>query len=293
LFGAKFTGSIRIMIRRTITVMGRTTVYWERNPHWPQTIVMLHGFRGNHKGLTDISQHFPGFRLILPDLPGYGESESLMVAHTLKNYASWLDAFVAELGLDEFVSWSHSYSGSIALIQAVRGKHKPRAIVSVSLASVRQDFASAMTALYYRVGGWLPGPMRQWWIASRWLDHATGRWLFYTVTAKRRHALVARGDRNLPILNPRVATEEFMSAIHTSLEPYAARLSVPALIIAGGHDVIVPVRRLERLTSLMPDGTLVVMRDQGHLAPIERPATTATLTRRFIYGLEGSQDHRS
>src|SRR5258706_124436 len=51
-------GSIRAMIRRSVTVMGKETVYWERNTHWPQTIVMLHGFRGNHMGFTDMVQHF-------------------------------------------------------------------------------------------------------------------------------------------------------------------------------------------------------------------------------------------
>jgi hypothetical protein len=36
---------------------------------------------------------------------------------------------------------------------------------------------------------------------------------------------------------------------------------------------------------VLTDGTLVIMADQGHLAPIERPAATATITKRFIGGL--------
>src|SRR5882672_5937817 len=132
------------MIRHEIIVMGKRTVYWERNPHWPHAVVMLHGFRGNHKGLTDMAQHMAGYRLILPDLPGYGESEPLEVAHTLVHYAAWLDEFVAALELRDFVVWSHSYSGSIALIQAARGRHKPLGMVSVSLAAIRQDIANWM-----------------------------------------------------------------------------------------------------------------------------------------------------
>jgi pimeloyl-ACP methyl ester carboxylesterase len=57
------------------------------------------------------------------------------------------------------------------------------------------------------------------------------------------------------------------------------------MIIAGARDVIVPLQQLEQLVSHMRDGTLVVMEDQGHLAPIERPAATATITKRFINGL--------
>lgn len=273
------------MIRHTVTVMGKETVYWERNPQWPQTIVMLHGFRGNHKGLMDLAQHFDGYRLILPDLPGNGESEPLNIPHTIANYALWLDEFIEALELEDFVSWSHSYSGSIALIQAAQGLHKPAAMVSVSLAALRRDWPSAVSTFYYWVGQFMPYQMRRRWIASKTVDHATGRWLFHTVTAERRRALVKRGDMNLPILNPQVITEEYMSALSTDLNAYAAKIELPVLIIAGAKDVIVPVRSLEHLVSELPDGTLVIMEDQGHLAPLERPATTATITKRFINGL--------
>jgi pimeloyl-ACP methyl ester carboxylesterase len=131
----------------------------------------------------------------------------------------------------------------------------------------------------------MPAQMQRRWIASKLIDHATGRWLFMTVTAERRKALMKRGDENLPIMNAKVVTEEYMSALDTNLDGYAPQVKIPTLIIAGARDIIVPLGRLEHLISIMPDGTLVVMEDQGHLAPIERPATTATITKRFINGL--------
>jgi len=266
------------MIRHTVTVNGKQVAYWERNTHLPVTIVAMHGFRGNHKGLTEMSQHLQGYRVIMPDLPGYGESEAMDVPHTLNNYARWLDAFVGELELEEWVSWSHSYSGSIALIQATEGQHRPVVAVSVSLADVRRDLASAASTIYYWLGQYLP----RRWIASRTIDHATGRWLFMTVTPRRRKWLMERGERNLPLLNAKVVTEEYLSSMTTPLEPYARSLEIPMLIIAGAKDVIVPVRRLKRLAGLMPRGSIVVLPDQGHLAPIERPAATATLTKRYL-----------
>jgi pimeloyl-ACP methyl ester carboxylesterase len=265
--------------------MGKETVYWERNPDSPETVVMLHGFRGNHKGLTDMSQHLDSYRLILPDLPGYGESEPLGIKHTLVHYARWLDEFAGTLELEDWVSWSHSYSGSIALIQAATGEHKPGALVSVSLASVRRDLPSAISTFYYWIGQYMPKPIRHRWIASRTVDHATGRWLFQSVTTRRRRWLMQRGERNLPVLRASVVTEQYMSSLNTPLDRYAARVDVPALIIAGAKDVIVPLPHLEKLVALMPDGVLSVMDDQGHLAPIERPAATATITKRFLAGL--------
>ena len=273
------------MIRRSVKILGKETVFWERNPNSPVCLVMLHGFRGNHMGLTELSQNFDGYRLILPDLPGYGESEPLHVKHTLNNYAHWLDEFVAALGLDEWVSWSHSYSGSIGLIQAATGLHRPSSVVSVSLATVRRDFPSQISTFYYWLGEHLPARVQHHWVASRTLDHATGRWLFQTVTTKRRRWLMRRGERNLPMMHPRVVIEEYMSSLNTPLESYAQRVDVPVLLVAGAKDVIVPLARLEALAGLIPDCELVVMPDQGHLAPIERPTATATITKQWLAGL--------
>jgi pimeloyl-ACP methyl ester carboxylesterase len=271
------------MIRRTITVMGRETTYWERNPEWPLTIVLLHGFRGNHKGLLDVGRQFPGFRVIIPDLPGYGESEPLSVKHTLRNYALWLDAFAGAIYLDEWICWSHSYSGSISLIQAASGTHKPQCMISVSMAVIRRSPAILMSTLYYRAGTLLPKNFQQHLIASRMLDHAAGRWLFMTASTQRRRELQERAERDLPTLNAKVVTEEYLSALTTNLEYYARRVEVPVLMVAGARDIVVPLRRLEHITGLMENVTLTVMDDQGHLAPIERPAAVGTITKRFIH----------
>jgi len=265
--------------------MGKQVAYWERNPQWPQTIVMLHGFRGSHKGLIDVVQHFDGYRLILPDLPGYGESEPMEVPHTLTNYALWFDAFLAAIELDAFVSWSHSYGGAIAWIQAAEGVHRPQAVVAVSPAVPYRNLANIVLGVSYWLIQWLPLRMQQWVIASRRLDRLSARLLIVSVSDRRRKMLIERGQRNLDLLDPQVVIENYFSGFATNLEAYAPRITMPTLVIGGPHDRIVPVERLEHLQSLLPDGTLVVLSDQGHLAPLERPATTATITKRFINGL--------
>jgi len=270
------------MIRHAITVIGRETVYWERNPEAEATMVMLHGFRGNHMGLTDIAQHFSDYRLILPDLPGYGESAPLAQAHTIEDYALWLDAFIAELGLTQWASWSHSYSGAIALIQAAMGNHKPTAVISVSPPVLRRDAALWLTTAYYQMGRPMPRNMQKKWLASTNIDKISSRLMIYDVSESRRHTLAERGARNLATLDPKVVTEGFMSVLKLKLETYAPKVTMPVLVIAGAHDPVVPLVKLKRTVRLMPDSQLDIVADQGHLAPIERPAATATLTKRFL-----------
>jgi pimeloyl-ACP methyl ester carboxylesterase len=246
---------------------------------------MLHGFRGNHDGLADMVQYLDGYRLILPDLPGYGESEPLDIPHIIRNYVTWLDNFIAALDLIDFVVWGQSFSGSIALIHASEGIRKPVATIGAPPAAVRRGPPRWITTWYYQIGGSMPEPLRMRWLTSRTVDRATGRLLVRTASGALREAILERRDRILPTLNARVITEQYMSLLDTNLEFYAATIKIPVLIIAGARDIIVPLHRLHRLVSLMPQGVLEVMHDQGHMAPLERPAETASITKRFVDGL--------
>ncbi len=57
------------------------------------------------------------------------------------------------------------------------------------------------------------------------------------------------------------------------------RIKLPALILAGEFDTLVPMRRQEFTANLMPYGKLQVIEGAGHMAPLEQPeAVTAALT---------------
>lgn len=277
------------MIRHTVEVNGKKLTYWVDNPDAKQSIVMVHGFRGNHKGLGYVAKDLTDFRLVIPDLPGYGESEPLDVEHTIEHFGQWLDVFVGVLGLRDWVSWSHSGAGPIAIVQATTGENPPQALVTVSPALPVSKWSSLGVTSYYLLGEIMPERMRHAWLTSRIIDHALGRWLFMTASTKRRREIQRRAERDLPRLNARVITEQYFSSTSARLDDYVGRLTMPVLVVAGARDVIVPLDRLKQLVALMPDARLEVLEDQGHLAPIEQPRVVATLTREFITGLSGQK----
>ncbi len=56
------------------------------------------------------------------------------------------------------------------------------------------------------------------------------------------------------------------------------RVKIPALILAGADDTLVPVRRQEFTAGLMPFGKLLLIEGAGHLPTLEQPeAVTAAL----------------
>lgn len=61
--------------RRSEHLAGGTTELWVYGPpDADTTIILVHGFRGDHHGLEPIVAQLPRYRTILSDLPGFGES---------------------------------------------------------------------------------------------------------------------------------------------------------------------------------------------------------------------------
>ncbi|MEO7123962.1 MAG: alpha/beta hydrolase, partial [Lacisediminihabitans sp.] len=81
--------------KHEISILGSMTRYWVYgDPEAATTVVISHGYRGEHHGLEPvIAQNLSGVRWISPDLPGFGESTPLVdVLHSIEGYARWLIA---------------------------------------------------------------------------------------------------------------------------------------------------------------------------------------------------------
>ena len=62
------------------------------------------------------------------------------------------------------------------------------------------------------------------------------------------------------------------------------RAMLPALILAGAEDRMVPLRRQELTAGLMPFAKLVVIEGAGHMAPLEHPQAVTDALEAFLAG---------
>ncbi|SMX43517.1 alpha/beta fold hydrolase [Actibacterium lipolyticum] len=60
------------------------------------------------------------------------------------------------------------------------------------------------------------------------------------------------------------------------------QLRAPALVLCGAHDTLTPLRRHEFMSELIPNATLEVIEDAGHLPLLEAPEAVTEALRKWL-----------
>lgn len=273
----------------SIAVLGRSCAYWTYGPEdAPVTVVLVHGYRGDHHGLEPVVAQLDGVRIISPDLPGFGRSERLASRHDIDGYANWLVAFVRALALAEPpVLIGHSFGSIVASAAVARGLTAERLVLINPIAapalSGPNRGMSVVTLGYYRASRALPRALgaallSNWAIVqgmsvflAKTRDRALRRWIH----AEHHRYFSGYADRDSVV-------EGFEASISSDVGGFAAEITVPTLLIAAAQDPISPVAAQERLLHRFPDARLAVIEGVGHLIHYEKPEEAAALISGFV-----------
>jgi pimeloyl-ACP methyl ester carboxylesterase len=275
---------------RNVRVAGGDAHYWDYGPDdATTTIVLVHGYRGEHHGLEPVVAQLRGIRVISPDLPGFGESSRLAAGvHDIPGYSAWLRAFVEALGLDgTAVILGHSFGSIVAASAVAGGLQTPRLVLVNPIAAPAlkgpNGFLSRLTLLYYRAARALPPRLGSAllgnWLIVRFMsvflaqskDPALRRWVH-----DQHHTYFSRyADRDSVV-------EGFEASITSDVSMFAPAIRVPTLLVGADRDPITTVAAQERLSTLFPDARLVVIPGVGHLVHYEKPREAAEAIVAFL-----------
>lgn len=277
--------------RDVVRVLGSDTRYWVYGPEdAATTIVIAHGYRGEHHGLEPVIAQLRDVRIIGPDLPGFGESTPMTgTRHDIPGYAAWYAGFLDALGLGgSAVVLGHSFGSMVTAYAVATGLvTTPRLVLVNPIAASALDGPSKIrtqgTVVYYKLASALPARAGHWlldnWLVIRFMslsliktrDRALRRFIH-----DQHHTYFGRfSDRQTVV-------EGFEASISTDVTSVASAISVPTLLIGAEHDLITTVPQLETLRDAMTDATLHVIPDVGHLIHYEKAREAAELIVDFL-----------
>lgn len=266
-----------------VTVLGSQTHYWDYGPaDAATTIVVAHGYRGEHHGLEPVIAHLSGIRVIGPDLPGFGESSALTeVPTTIDGYATWLGAFVEKLGLTgRAVIFGHSFGSIVTSTAIANGLKTPKLILLNPIAAPALEgpsaFGTRLTVGFYglcaklprAIGNWvLRNPLVPWFVSVTMIrskNRRLNRWI---------HDQHARYFNNFSDRDTVIAA--FRASISSDVSQVASKVNVPTLLIGSDEDPITTVAALEHVQTLFPNAELTILHGVGHLVHYEMPEIAA------------------
>ncbi len=242
-----------------------------------ETIVMIHGYGANKDHWTRMSAAIPGgFRLVIPDLPGFGDSSKLGDrSYDIMSQVERLKDFADAAGLERFHLVGNSMGGNVAARFAA--EHPERVITLCLIDTGGVSGAKKSDVMKKIESGDNPLLLNNVDDFDRFMALGTYHRPYIPGVLKRHFA--EEGLRNRPFY------EKIMRDLNAKPAPVDSimmRISAPTLVLWGDHDRILDVSAVTVLKAGIPVNRAVVMKDCGHAPMIEYPAETAGLLVGFI-----------
>jgi pimeloyl-ACP methyl ester carboxylesterase len=273
--------------RRWIEIAGRRVNLVEMGEGPP--VVLVHGHSGCWQNwLENIPQLARRHRVVTMDLPGFGYSE-MPEWVSIENYAAFLDALCAELGIEDAAVVGNSMGGFVGAELTVRHPERVSSLVLVSAAGLSTKYLGFSNEFYRRKS---VRAFARVFNAYATIPEARAETL---VRRRRLRRAVLRAVVKYPERLPGPLTAELLRGSGRPAAPYATdaimaydfrdrvdEIDCPTLIVWGADDRIVPVEAADAFERAIPGARKVIFPDTGHVPMVERPAAFNRLLEEFF-----------
>ncbi|MEV0699132.1 alpha/beta hydrolase [Saccharopolyspora sp. NPDC050389] len=256
-----------------------------------ETVVMVHGLRGTHHGLELVAAGLPDQRVVIPDLPGFGDSGPMTGRrHDVAGYAHIITELIERLGgrTRPVVLLGHSFGSIVAARVAAASPELVRRLVlinPIATPALRgpRVVLSGLTSAYYTLGKRLPLRAGHSLLSNRWVVLAASRAMTRTKDKQLRGFIDENHLRYFSRFHsPALLSETFEASVTHTVADHVDALRMPTLLIAGESDEIAPLAGQRALAARLADAELVVIPNVGHLVHYETPEPAAEAIRRFL-----------
>jgi len=219
------------------------------------------------------------WRVIAPDLRGFGQSQVSEGTVTMEQFADDLAGLLDELGIDEPVVYGGLSMGGYIGWQFYRKyASRVRAMILCDTRAVADtpEILAGRKDMIERVLREGLEPIAQTVIPK----------LLAASTIASHPELAARVHRMIASNDPQGIAAALRGMRDrpdaTALLP---EIRCPCLVLVGKFDAISTLEEMRSIAAKIPDAKLVTIAGAGHLTPLEQPAHTTTAMEEFLAGL--------
>ena len=229
-----------------ITINSLETNYLERGNGVP--FLILHGWgSSSEKWLKEaeiISKN--SFKVIIPDLPGFGESDKLTLPWTINDYVKWFEDFTKQLDVQDFYLLGHSFGGALAAKIAVKYPQRAQKLFLVAAAIIREKTAQkkilVKVAKLVKIFSFLP---------------------LYNFFRKAVYKFIIRESDY--VYTEGIMKETYLNIVGEDILHHLHFINVPTIIIWGEKDKSTPIEDGKLINEKIKNSKLIILPGADHL----------------------------
>jgi pimeloyl-ACP methyl ester carboxylesterase len=253
---------------RTIDLNGLDTHYLTLGEGEP--LIILHGGSSGAQSLEkNIEVLAHRYTIYVPDLPGFGLSQSLEGPYYIAEMVDFIEKFARALGLKRFYLLGHSFGGGLALHYTLKNPAHVKKLVLVSSLCLGKDIA--------------------WWVrisSTPIFCGSVGR-VVMGIFKALKHVATFFGPWEIaePITRASIHIASRISNFTEQTSVLIGQLPeivAPTLVIWGKKDPIVPFAHAYSAAGLIPDCRVRVFADCGHSVYRDRLNDFSNELKRFL-----------
>lgn len=245
-----------------------------------ETILLLHGYSTNKDNWLLFSLYFKDYHVVMPDIPGHGESSKLVnEKYDVANQIERLHKFCQTIKINKFHIVGNSMGGWFAGAYAVR---YPAEVLSVGLfdaAGVKSPRSSDVMRIMQK--GENPLLLKDENDYSRLMSLIFAHPPFTPYPIKRMFIRDALANKKF---NEKMMNEIIPDIF--SLEENLPKIKAPVLIIWGDKDRIIDISSVPVFEKGLENSKTVIINDCGHAPILEKPGETAKAYLNFIRSIK-------
>lgn len=260
------------MKEKFITINGNNIRYLESG-NSEKTIVLVHGLGASAERyefvIPEFSEHY---RVIVPDLIGFGYSDKPLVDYTTEFFSDFLSSFLQKLNLNKINIIGSSLGGHITAKYASTHSDSIDHLVLVSPSGIMKSSTPALDAYV---------------MAALYPDLEVAKNAFQMMAGGTRQVnqkVIEDFVKRMKLPNAKMAFMSTLLGLKNSelITNSLKKISVPTLIIWGEHDPVIPIKYADDFVASIQDCRFYMMDNSGHTPYVDDPKRFAQLVLDFL-----------